>query len=204
MYPGPGPSSPEVKPLLPVLVFILSTWWLTRLLELYCLEVEEEVFNLPILRVQAPLYRQGPGYSLATGCPTTVSPVAAVLAWVPPSSSPLPERRPLYKAPFPPDRHIRGICPRFASDPFMGNGLARCGWWRSSVASVTLVSGLCRSCRVLTTFNKASVEGSCCLLRLGPPVVEMPASCWRSRLPGCRGNLETVAMGRLIGGARRW
>jgi hypothetical protein len=68
-YPGSGPSIPEVKPLLPALLFILSTRWLTRLLELYCLEVEEEVFDLPTLRVQAPLYRQGPGYSLVSGCP---------------------------------------------------------------------------------------------------------------------------------------
>jgi hypothetical protein len=44
------------------LVFILSTRWLTRLLELYCLEVEEDEFDLPSLRVQAPLYRRGPGY----------------------------------------------------------------------------------------------------------------------------------------------
>jgi hypothetical protein len=65
-YPGSGPSTPEVKPLLPALLFILSTRWLTRLLELYCLEVEE-VFDLPTLRVQAPLYRQGPGYSLVSG-----------------------------------------------------------------------------------------------------------------------------------------
>jgi hypothetical protein len=50
MYPGSGPSTSEVKPLLPALVFILSTRWLTRLLELYCLEVEEKVFDLPILR----------------------------------------------------------------------------------------------------------------------------------------------------------
>jgi hypothetical protein len=42
MYPGTRPSTLEVKPLLPALLFILSTRWLTRLLELYCLEVEEE------------------------------------------------------------------------------------------------------------------------------------------------------------------
>jgi hypothetical protein len=54
-YQGSGPSTLEGKPLLPALLFILSTQWLTRLLELYCLEVEEEVFDPPILRVQAPL-----------------------------------------------------------------------------------------------------------------------------------------------------
>jgi hypothetical protein len=50
------PSTPDVKPLLPALVFILSTLWLIVLLELYCLE-EEEGFDPPTLRVQAPLYR---------------------------------------------------------------------------------------------------------------------------------------------------
>jgi hypothetical protein len=58
-YPGSGPSSPEVKPLLPALVFILSTRWLTRLLELYCLEVEEEVSDLPIIRVRTPYIGRG-------------------------------------------------------------------------------------------------------------------------------------------------
>jgi hypothetical protein len=99
-YPGSGPSMTEIKPLLPALLFILCTWWLTRLLELYCLEVEEKEFDLSILRVQAPLYRQGPGYSLASGCPAVGSPVAAVLAWAPPSFGPLPGRRPFYKVHF--------------------------------------------------------------------------------------------------------
>jgi hypothetical protein len=100
-YLGSGPSSPEVKPLLPALFFILSTRWITRLLELYCLEVEEEVFDLPILSVHAPLYRQGPGYSLVSGCPAAASPVVAALMWAPLPSDPLPGRMPLYKAPFP-------------------------------------------------------------------------------------------------------
>jgi hypothetical protein len=51
MYPGSGPSMPEVTPLLPALLFILYTRWLTRLLELYCLEVEEEEFDPPTLSV---------------------------------------------------------------------------------------------------------------------------------------------------------
>jgi hypothetical protein len=59
VYPGPGPSTLEVTPLLPALLFILSTRWITRLLELYCLEVEEEEFDLPSLRVQTPLHRRG-------------------------------------------------------------------------------------------------------------------------------------------------
>jgi hypothetical protein len=41
----------------------------TRLLELYCLEVEEEELDLPSLRVQAPLYRWGPDYRLGVRLP---------------------------------------------------------------------------------------------------------------------------------------
>jgi hypothetical protein len=158
MYPGSGPSTPEVKPLLPALVFILSTRCLIVLLELYCLEEEEEVFDLPTLRVQAPLYRRGPGYSTSSGCPAAGFPTAAALVWVPLVSVPLPGRRLLYKAPFPLDWHIWGICPRFASDPFVEEGLAWCGWWRPCVAGVTPVFSLCRSCRDPATFNKASVK----------------------------------------------
>jgi hypothetical protein len=129
------------------------------LLELCCLEEEEEGFDPPTLRVQPPLYRRGPGYSMSFGCQAAGSPMAAALAWVPLSSVPLPGCRLLYKAPFPLDRHIRGICPRFASDPSMEEGLAWCGWWRPCVASVTPVSSFCRSCRDPTTINKASVKG---------------------------------------------
>jgi hypothetical protein len=94
---------------------------------------------------------------------------------------PLPGRRSLYKAPFPLDQHIQGICPQFASDPFMEEGFALCGWWRPCVASVTLVSGLCQSCRDPATFNKASVRGFRRLRRLGPLVVKMSAGRWHSR-----------------------
>jgi hypothetical protein len=50
----------------------------TRLLELYCLGVEEGELNLPSLRVQAPLYRRGAWlqFRWAAG-----SSVAAVLTW---------------------------------------------------------------------------------------------------------------------------
>jgi hypothetical protein len=129
------------------------------LLELYCPDEEEEGFDLPTLRVQAPLYRRWPGYSMSSDCPAAGFPMATALAWVPLFSVPLPGRRLLYKVPFPLDRHIRGICSRFVLDPFMEEGLARCGWWRLCVASVTPVSSLCRSCRDPATFNKASVKG---------------------------------------------
>jgi hypothetical protein len=164
----------EVKPLLPALVFILSTQWLIVLLELCCLEEEEEGFDLPTLRVQAPLYRRGPSYSLSFGFRL---PCGYGLGVGPILLCPLPGRKPLYKAPFPLDRHNRGICPRFASDPFVEEGLARCGWWRPCVAGVTLVSGLCRSCWDPATFNKASIRGFHRLHRLGPPMVKMSAGC---------------------------
>jgi hypothetical protein len=51
----------------------------TRLLELFGLEVEEEGSDLPSLRVQAPLYRRGPGYRLGVRLPG--SPIAMVLTW---------------------------------------------------------------------------------------------------------------------------
>jgi hypothetical protein len=79
-YPGSGSSSLEVKPLRPALVFIISTRWLIVFLELCCLEEEEEEFDLPILRVQAPLYMQGPGYRVSSGCPAAGFSVAAALA----------------------------------------------------------------------------------------------------------------------------
>jgi hypothetical protein len=41
VYPGSGPSTPEVKPLLPALFRIISTV-VTTLLELFGLEEEEE------------------------------------------------------------------------------------------------------------------------------------------------------------------
>jgi Synergist-CTERM protein sorting domain-containing protein len=96
---------------------------------------------------------------MSSGCPAAGFPVAAALAWVPLFFVPLHGRRLLYKVPFPLDRHIRGICPRLASDPFVERGFAWSGWWRPCVAGVTLVSSLGRSCRDPATFNKALVKG---------------------------------------------
>jgi hypothetical protein len=119
------------------------------LLELYCLEEEEEGFDIPILTVQAPIYRRGPGYSLWSGCPAAGFPVDAVLAWVPPSSGPLPGHRLLYKAPFPLDWHIRGIAlglPRVLSwgRGLLGVVVGAQAWLAScwSLASVALVGTL--------------------------------------------------------------
>jgi hypothetical protein len=62
-YPSSGPSTLEVTPLLHAL-FLISLTVVTTLLELFGLEEEEEGSDLPSLRVQTPLYRQGSGYRL--------------------------------------------------------------------------------------------------------------------------------------------
>jgi hypothetical protein len=85
---------PEVTPLLPTLFLIIFTV-VTTLLELFSLEEEEEGLDLPSLRVQTPLYRQGsiyrlggrlPGCRLLHGCglgvacyPLTPCPTMATL-----------------------------------------------------------------------------------------------------------------------------
>jgi hypothetical protein len=183
-YPGSGPSTPEVKPLFPSLVFILSTGWLTVLLGLYCLEEEEEGFDLPTPRVQVPLYRRGSGYSLVVRLPGCRLPRGCGLGMGPALLCPLPGRMLLYKAHFPLGSAYPGYMPPVCLRSFRGGGLARCGWWRPCVAGVTPISSLCRSSRDLATFNKASIEGFRRLCQLGPPVVKMSACCWRSRLLG--------------------
>jgi hypothetical protein len=56
------------------------------LLELYCLEEEEDLVSdhfgsdPPIVRVQDPLYRQGPIYMFRLGCPAAGFAVAVTLA----------------------------------------------------------------------------------------------------------------------------
>jgi hypothetical protein len=149
-YPGSGPSSPEVKPLLPALVIILSTRWLTRLLEMYFIEVEEEVSDLPILRVHDPLYRRGPGYSLVSSCPAAGSPMAAVLAWAPSFSSPLPGRKPLYKVPFPHGLAYLRYMPLVGLGSFRGGGAcplrlveAVRGWRHAGLRPLSFLSGPC-------------------------------------------------------------
>jgi hypothetical protein len=65
------------------------------------------------------------------------------------------------------DWHIRGICPRLASDPFMERRFAWCGWWWPSVAGVIAVSSLCRSCRAPASFNKAFIRDLVVIAGLG-------------------------------------
>jgi hypothetical protein len=112
----------------------------TRLLELYCLEVEEEEFYLPSLRVQAPLYRRGPGYRLGVWLPGCRLLRGRGLDVGPPSSGPLSRRWQLYKVSFPlgpaSSRHMPSALPWILS----WRRVLPIGWWRPSVAGVTLVS----------------------------------------------------------------
>jgi hypothetical protein len=81
------------------------------LLELFGLEEKEEDRISPMLRVQAPLYRQGPGYRLdddLAGCRLLGGGVLGVIF------------RPCA---FPLGRHLEGISFSFASDPVVGKGL---------------------------------------------------------------------------------
>jgi hypothetical protein len=76
------------------------------LLELYCLEVEEEEFDLPSLRVQAPLYRRGSGYRLGVRLPGCRLLRAHGLDMGPPSSALYMDAGNFIKCLFPLDRHL--------------------------------------------------------------------------------------------------
>jgi hypothetical protein len=70
-YPGSGPSSPEVKKPYILLVLYYEHTVAIMLLELCLLEEDEDKIDpSPTLRVQAPLYRQGPGYTIWSVYPT--------------------------------------------------------------------------------------------------------------------------------------
>jgi hypothetical protein len=105
--------------------------------------------------------------------------MAAVLTWTPPSSGPLFGRRPLYKVPLslgPASwEHMPPPLPRILS----WRRVLPVGWWRPSVASVTPVSCLCRSCRGHTAFGKVSVGG---VSSSSPAWASADkVGCWRSR-----------------------
>jgi hypothetical protein len=153
---------------------------------------------ISLLRVQAPLYRRGPSYSLVSGCPDAGSSVAAVLTWA---------RHPLalcrgagcfIKRLFPLDQHIRAYAsclPRIllwrrGLPVVVGGGRA---WLAScwSPASVDLVEAM-------PLLIKCPLEGFCHLRRLGPPMMKMLAGCWHSRPP----RPDVVVISRMSAG--RW
>jgi hypothetical protein len=165
VYPGSGPSTPEVTPLLPSLFLIIFTV-VTTLLELFGLEEEEEGSALPSLRVQTPLYTRGSGYRLAGRLPAPPRP----RPWPDPlASDSLSDDGNFIKCLSSLDRHLGGICPPFCLGSFLGEGscpliggvwmwLASC----PSLASVDLVGA-----RLLSA--KQPLEGSCHLRRLRSP-----------------------------------
>jgi hypothetical protein len=152
----------------------------TRLLEMYCLEVEEES-DLPSLRVQAPLYRRGSGYRLGVRLPGCRLLHGSGLDVGPGVLCPLSGRRPLYKVPLslgPASwEHMPPSLPRILS----WRRVLPVGWWRSSVAGITPASCLCRSCRGHAAFGKAFVGGFHRLRWLRPLRMKSLAGCWRSQ-----------------------
>jgi hypothetical protein len=146
VYPGSGPSTLEVTPLLPALFLILSTLWLQGSSSCFGLEEEEEGSDLPSLRVQAPLYKWGPGYRLGIRLPGCRLLRGHGLSMGPSSQTPLSNNGNFIKCLSPYDQHLRGICPMLclrsfhgeSSCPLIGGGRA---WLASrlSPASVDLV-----------------------------------------------------------------
>jgi hypothetical protein len=153
----------------------------TRLLELLGLEEEEEGSDLPSLRVQAPLYRQGPGYRLGVrllGCRLLRG---RSLCVGPSSLTPLSDDGNFIKCLSTLDRHLRGICPVLCLGSFHGEGsclLIGGGWaWLAShlsPASVDLV-------RARLLLEKQPLEEFHRLLWLGLLAAESLAGHWRSR-----------------------
>jgi hypothetical protein len=176
----------------------------TRLLELYCLEVEEDKLDLPSLRVQAPLYRRGPGYRLGGRLPGCWLLRGRSLDVAPPSSSSLSDACKFIKCLFPLDRHLRGISPLLCLGSFRGGGscplIGGCRAWpasRLNPASVDLV-------RVVPLLVKEPLEEFHRLLRLGLPTVESPAGCRRSRPFGRSRTLWPNTVGIPGTSAGRW
>jgi hypothetical protein len=62
-YRGSGPSTPEVKPLLPA-CFLLASQWLQRSSSCSSRGGRRRRIPSPRLRAQTPLYRRGSGYRL--------------------------------------------------------------------------------------------------------------------------------------------
>jgi hypothetical protein len=65
----------------------------------------------------------------------------------------------LYKAPFPLDWHLGGICPPFCLGSCRGEGSLVADWLGPVVALVTPVLCLCRSCRGQPTFGETAIGG---------------------------------------------
>jgi hypothetical protein len=122
----------------------------TRLLELFGLEVEEEGSHPPSLRVQAPLYRWGPGYRLGVRLPSCRLPRGHSLDMGPPSSDSLTDAGNFIKCLSPQTGISEAYALRSASDPFVEEALARWlveaerGWRHAYLLLLSILSGPCR------------------------------------------------------------
>jgi hypothetical protein len=154
VYPGSGPSTPEVTPLLPALFLFIFTV-VTTLLELFCLEEEEEGSISPSLRVQTPLYRRGSGYRLGgrlPSCRLLRGCVLGMILWLSDDGNFIKCLSPLGAASW---RHMLSLLPQILS----WGRLLLAGWWSSDMAGVTPVPRFCRSCRGEAAFGEAAVGG---------------------------------------------
>jgi hypothetical protein len=118
----------------------------TRLLELLGLEVEEEGSDLPSLRVEAPLYRRGPGYKLGGRLPGCRLLRGRGLDVAPPSSG--SHTGNFIKCLFPLDQHLRGISPPLCLGSFHGGGSrplilveAERGWRHACLPRLSILLG---------------------------------------------------------------
>jgi hypothetical protein len=131
-----------------------------------------------MLRVQAPLYRRGPGYRFTVAIRSAAgSRAAASLAW---SSDPALGKT-LYKVSFPRTGIWRAYPFAFASDPVVGKGLrSPIGWtwsWRSSLL-LCAPPGLVGAVPLLARQPLGSFVS---IARHQSSSVESSAGCWRSR-----------------------
>jgi hypothetical protein len=121
----------------------------TRLLELFGLEVEEEGSDLPSLRVQDPLYRQGPGDRLGVWLPGYRLPRGHGLDVGPPSSDSLSDADNFIKCLSPWTGISEAYALRSASDPFVEEAPAcwlvetKRGWHHACLPPLSIFSGSC-------------------------------------------------------------
>jgi hypothetical protein len=122
----------------------------TRLPKLFGLEVEEEGSDLPSLRVQAPLYRRGPGYRLGVRLPGCRLPRGRGLDVGPPSSNSLSDTGNFIKCLSPWTGISEAYALRSASDPFVEEAPthwlveAERGWRHACLPPLSILSGPCR------------------------------------------------------------